>query len=169
MAFDDFLNKAKGTARNLKDTAKEIAKQKGFIYEEEMTELQKVTSVGTEKLKMLFHEISKAPALIQDAGYELGEIEFELGVPPKLISHFNYEKTVSDEKKEELLTQTREDKLMNLLLKSLFKASALQSSLPMKNYSMFEVEIEIGLIPSVRLKFQKQKLQPSQITSLPNG
>ena len=156
MALGDFLNKAKEAADNIKNAAKDAAVRQALINEEEIAELNKATNVGTDKLKAIFNEICNASDLISEAGYELDEIEVELSVPPKLIPHFIFKETISEEKRQELLTRTCDKKLMNLLLKSLFKASALQSSLRMGTYQMFEVEIEIGIIPAVKLKFNKQ-------------
>lgn len=152
MELGDILNKAKEKAGHLKDAA---VKQ-GQIYEEEIAKLTEATNVGTEKLKAIFSLVSNASSLIAEAGYELDEIEVELGVPPKLIPHFKFTSAITQEKKQELLEKTREDKLMNLLLKSLFTATALQSTMRMGNFRMVEVEIEIGLVPSVRLRFSKQ-------------
>lgn len=156
MALGDFINKAKETANNLKDAAKDLSVKHGLINDEEIEELNRATNVGTDKLAAMFKEVGNSSGLISEAGYELDEIEVELSMPPKLIPHFIFKEVISEEKRQELLTRTADNKLMNLLLKSLFKASTLQSSLRMGTFQMFEVEIEIGIIPAVKLKFNRQ-------------
>ncbi len=116
----------------------------------------------TDKLKAIFEEVANASLLIKEAGFELDEIELELSLPPKVISHYVFLETVSEGKKEELLERTKDNKMIRLILKSLFKVSSLQSTMKIGKYKMFEVEIEIGMIPAVKLKFNKKFYLPEQ-------
>lgn len=165
MALGDFLNKAKDAANNLKDVAANAVAQGSLLYDQEVEQLNKLTNVGTDKVKAIFIEVLSASDIIAEAGYELDEIELVLSVPPKVIPHFLFKEAISEKKKLELTERTKGNKLMNLLLKSLFKASSLQSSLGIGNFRMFEVEIEIGLIPSLKLKFSKRNLTSQKILS----
>jgi len=165
MAIGNFLNKAKEAAGNIKDAARDAAAKHGLVNDEEADKLDQASSQKTDKLKAIFEEVANASALIKEAGYELDEIEIELSLPPKLISHYCFLEDVCDEKKQDLLEQTKENKLIHLVLKSLFNASTLQSSMKIGKYKMFEVEIEIGIIPSVKIKFNKKHIQQKQLSS----
>ncbi len=156
MAIGNFMNKAKEAAASLKDAAKEAASKHGLMNDAEAEKLDEASNQKTDKLKAVFEEVANASGLIKEAGYELDEIELELSLPPKVISHYVFLETISEEKKEELLERTKDNKMIRLVLKSLFKASSLQSTMKIGKYKMFEVEIEIGMIPAVKLKFNKK-------------
>jgi len=152
MAFGDFIKKAK-----------EVAISSKLIDEDEIEEVSSASDFGARKLKEIFNDISNARELVKEAGYELSEIEVEMSIPPAITPHFLFLETISITRQKELLERTKGSKMLSLLLKSLFTASKLQSNVKMDDFRMDEVEVQIGIPPSIKLKFSKEVTENSDL------
>lgn len=112
-------------------------------------------NIGSDKIKEIIDELNKALPYIEQAGYVLDDLEIALGIPPKLVTHFDKQKDLSESEKNRLLDQIKETKLTHMLVSSLFKADELQKGVKVGALKFQEIEIEIGLIPAVILHFRK--------------
>lgn len=116
--------------------------------------------LGSAKLQELIASFQQALPAIKTAGYELTEFEIELGVPPKLIPHFRYAaKSAADI--ERARDAVRDNKLGGLILNGLLKAGDVHKQIRVAGYCFSHVEIELGLIPSVRLQYKNEPPAPS--------
>ena len=75
-----------------------------------------------------------------------------MGVPPKLTTEFECGQA-SEEKINSALEGLKDNKVGTMVLKSLIKANGLQSGISMKGLNFSHIEIDVGLIPTVRLIF----------------
>ena len=82
------------------------------------------------------------------------EVEVGLGLSPKVVPHLRIREHLSEEEQFMLLEETRERKLVNTILTSLFKASAAHKKLNFKKFSFSDMELELSILPSVVLKFR---------------
>lgn len=117
--------------------------------------LSSLRDLGSAKLQELVASFQQALPAIKTAGYELTEFELELGVPPKLIPHFRYAAR-SSEDIERAREAVRENKLGALILNGLLKAGDVHRQIKVAGYCFSHVEIELGLIPSVRLQYKNE-------------
>lgn len=115
--------------------------------------LASLKDIGTTKVQELVASFQQALPAIRTAGYELTEFEIELGVTPKLIPHFRYAAR-SAEDVASAREAVRENKLGALMLNALLKAGDVHRQIRVAGYSFSHVEIELGLIPSVRLQYK---------------
>ncbi|WP_262693880.1 hypothetical protein [Kordiimonas aquimaris] len=97
---------------------------------------------------------NEALPYIERAGYEVTEIEVGLGLSPKVVPHLRMRELISDEEQLALLAETKEKKLVNTILSSLFKASAARSKLKFKKFHFTDIELELSILPTVVLKFR---------------
>jgi hypothetical protein len=115
--------------------------------------LASLKDIGATKVQELVVSFQQALPAIRTAGYELTEFEIELGVTPKLIPHFRYAPR-SAEDVASAREAVRDNKLGALMLNALLKAGDVHRQIRVAGYSFSHVEIELGLIPSVRLQYK---------------
>ncbi len=104
---------------------------------------------------------NEALPYIERAGYEVTEIEVGLGLSPKVVPHLRITKIISEEEKLVLLEETKDKKLVNTVLASLFRASAARSKLNFNKFHFSDIELELSILPTVVLKFK-----PNDATTL---
>lgn len=97
---------------------------------------------------------NEALPYIERAGYDVTELEVGLGISPKVVPHLKIRELISEEEQNLLLEETRDRKLVNMILTSLFKASAAHKKLKFRKFHFSDMELELSILPSVVLKFR---------------
>jgi len=140
MAFDNLIDKAMQTAAGLKDKVGDPSARVGDAI------LDVVSSLN-----------DSLPHLAK-AGYTMDELEIEIGVPPKLIPHFSVDGALVEnaENAEQALTDLEGNIIGTTLFKALFKAATLQQKIVIDGMSFSRLEIQLSLVPAVRLCYKQQ-------------
>ena len=149
MAIGDMFNKAKVAANNLTNVAAE--KTNNLIDGNQF--ISDLKETGTAKINEVFGELNAATSVIKEAGYELTEIEVQVGFPIGVTPHFILKDNISDEKKAQLLFETKDKKSINNILSLLFNISELQKKVAFQKFKFYEVEITLGIPPKVNVRF----------------
>ena len=136
MAFENFIDKAMQTAAGLRDKVGDPSARVGDVI------LDVVTSLN-----------DSLPHLAK-AGYTMEELEIELGVPPKLIPHFTVDGALV-ENSDQALTGLEGNIIGSALFKALLQAAALQQKIIIKDMRFSCIEIELGIVPAVRLCYKQ--------------
>ena len=137
MAFENLIDKAMQTAAGLKDKVGDPSARVGDAIFDVVSSLN-----------------DSLPHLAK-AGYTMDELEIEIGVPPKLIPHFTVEGALV-ENAEQVLTDLEGNIIGSALFKALLKAAALQQKIVINDMSFSRVEIQLGLVPAVRLCYEQK-------------
>ena len=137
MAFGNLIDKAKQTAADVKDKVGDPSGKVG------------------DAILAVVKDLNDALPHLSKAGYTMDELEIEVGIPPKLIPHFSVDETLA-ENTEQSLTDLEGNTVGYVLFKALLKAADLQQKIVINDMSFARIEIELGLIPVVRLSY-KQK------------
>ena len=143
------FNKAKDAANKLKNVTVEQANK----LVEENPLLFDLKEIGINKINEVFGELNSATLIIEEAGYELTEIEVHIGFPLGITPHFVLKDNISDDKKAHLLNITKDRKVINSVLSTLFNISELQKKVSFRQFKFYEVEITLGMPPEVNIKF----------------
>ena len=114
--------------------------------------LSGLKDIGEDKVKEVINNFDQARPHLEKAGYKLSGLEIEMGVPPKLTTEFECG-SASEDKISSALEALKDNKIGSMVLKSLIKANSLQSGISLKGLKFSHIEIEVGLIPNVRLIF----------------
>ena len=136
MAFDNFIDRAMQTAAGLKDRVGDPSARVGDAI------LDVVSS------------LNDALPHLAKAGFTMDALEIEIGVPPKLIPHFTIDKALA-ENSEQALTDLEGNIIGFALFKALLKATDLQQKIMINGMSFSRVEIELGIVPAVRLCYEQ--------------
>ena len=115
--------------------------------------LNELSAVGAQKVQELVLSFQQALPAIKSAGYEMTEFEVELGVTPKLIPHFRHA-AKSAEDVETARAMLKDNKIGMMILMALLKAGEVHRQIKVAGFGFTHIEIELGLIPSVRLQYK---------------
>jgi hypothetical protein len=153
-----FVEKAKDAATAAAERAKAAAAGAADQAKEVMAgaaRLSEIQELGAEKIQELILSFQQALPAIEVAGYELTEFELELGVTPKLIPHFRHAAR-SAEDVDRAREALRDNALGSLVLGGLLKAGEIHKHIRVAGFSFAHIELELGLIPSVRLQYKNE-------------
>ena len=109
-----------------------------------------------EKMMESLENIQDSERVFKEAGYLLRAIELEMGFNPKVIAALKRESQIGSHKKERLLKQHEDNKMLSTVLTSLFKAEALENKVHLRQLTFSEVHIEMGLVPAVHVLWEHQ-------------
>ena len=115
-----------------------------------------IKSTGKEKLKKGIQNLNDALPEIEEAGFVLIRLDVDIALLPRLFARFKQERLISDEERETILTKTKKNKFLNFILLGLFKAVSIKNEVKIDNIDLKEIELEIGLTPSVKLIFRRK-------------
>jgi hypothetical protein len=113
-----------------------------------------LSAAGSQKIQELVNAFQQSLPAIKSAGYELTEFEVELGVTPKLIPHFKHAPKALDDV-EAARQSLKDNKLGLVILNALLKAGEVHKHIRMAHFGFSHIEIELGLIPCVRLQYKR--------------
>ena len=135
MAFSNLIDKAKQAAADVKDKVGDPSDKVG------------------DAILAVINDLNDTLPHLAKAGYTMNELEIEVGVLPKLIPHFTVDKMPVENTKQSL-TDLEGNTVGYALLKALLKATDLQQKIVIDGMSFTRIEIELGLVPVVRLSYK---------------
>lgn len=112
---------------------------------------------------------NEALPYIERAGYEVTELEVGLGLSPKVVPHLRLKELIDDDAKLALLEETKDKRLVNTILGSLFRASAARSKLNFNKFHFSDIELELSILPTVVLKFKPNEAHQTDTTEITVG
>jgi hypothetical protein len=134
--------------KTLVDHAKSIAAIPG----EKFAELK---AFGEEKLDQTMAGFRRALPALRQAGYRMHEFEIELGITPKIIAHF-----MPSEATEEEIAAAREalkdNPIGSSMLSVLKRAGEAHKRFKLLGFNCGHIEIDVGVIPAVRLRYRAE-------------
>lgn len=102
-------------------------------------------------------QFQDALPFVEKAGYRVDGVDVVVGVTPRLVPHLTLVEPVSKMEREALLAEaTAQGKdLTRNLLTSLYRAADLRKKLRLEPFEFCALEIEIGVLPNVIVKFRR--------------
>jgi hypothetical protein len=105
------------------------------------------------RLRESLDDFNAALPVLRDAGYVLKGVDIKLGLPPQISASLTSGQGVTEEQLETLLAEHTERKLTTLIVKSVYQATKLQSMLEIQGMRPSGLNVAVGLIPDVVIKF----------------
>lgn len=115
--------------------------------------LGQVTGYGADKLEETAEKLNDILPYIERAGFRVTEVEVLMGITPALIPHVQVGDVLPKAERKALLAEIKGRKLATSILSSLFRAADFGKRIDLKGFDFFEIEIEVGVIPSVTVKY----------------
>jgi hypothetical protein len=148
------FDKVKSSTENLKSKITEL---KDDIWNEEQASIiQEFKDGGTAKVKSVLENMNNSGLLFLKSGYELQTVSVNLGLPPVIIASFHYNNKITDEERAALLEDTKDQKIIQLIIKCLLKAEDFYDLVSVGNYGLGSVNITLGLTPGITINFIKK-------------
>ncbi len=135
-----------------------LGKRKGHRWGQSASDaygatVEGIKEFGGDTLGKTAQTFNEALPYIERAGYVVTQIEVGLGLSPKVVPHLRMHDSITDEEQLLLLEETKDKKLVNTILASLFKATAARKKLKFKRFHFTDIELELSILPTVTLKF----------------
>lgn len=148
---DSILDKAKASVVSAKEKLNTV---KENLFDDEKKEIvEHFKDSGQEKIIETLTTFNQYSSLFKEAGYDLSSINASVSIPPDISISFKYLDSAPVEKREELISKVKENKIAAIILKSLFKASDFSESMKMGNYRLKTINVKLGLIPGISVSF----------------
>jgi hypothetical protein len=109
--------------------------------------------MGWDKVKAQLDDLAQASGALEQVGYKIGDIDLEFTVPPRVHIHLTREAAVHDEVFQAVLANNAGNRTFCLVVGLLRQTNRLLDKVTIKGRRLREVEVGLGLIPSVKLKY----------------
>ena len=114
-------------------------------------------NMGSGTLEGTVRRFNEAIPYIEKAGYQVTEVELGLGVTPSIIPHLAPTHVLGKEERASLLDEVKDKTLITTVLTTLFKAGDMGRRVSFTGFDFMCLEIEVGIIPSITLRYKKNK------------
>ena len=147
------FSKVTESASTLKD---KFSNMKEDLWGDEQKQIiQEFKDSGTAKIKEVLENIGGSSAIFLQSGYELKEVNINLGIPPVIVTIFHFLKDIPEEEQKKVLEETQKSTLIHLIITCLLKASNYFDKIKVGDYKMSSVSISLGLTPGININFTK--------------
>ncbi|SRR5258708_3453326 len=108
---------------------------------------------STARLRDSLQDFNAAIPVLRELGYSLTDVSMTVGIPPKIQAAFHSPHEVTEESVDRAIAQHADRKLTLFLVRALYQAWKLQTAVEIAGMKPRGVVVEIGLTPSVSIKF----------------
>jgi len=115
--------------------------------------LAKIVGVKTREFMANINLLLK---VLQDAGYDLSELEIEAGLSPHITIHLKTSATVKEEKLQLIIEENKQNSMVSAILRSLLQANRLRGSVTAKSLDLHDVLIELKRSPNITLQWKEK-------------
>ncbi len=129
--------------------AAKVASAKDLIADK-MVEAKEAALTG---IREVVDDLNEHLPALQEAGYTLSGVAIELGLAPHVVATFSTRPDISRERVEAVMAQHAEAKVTVALLRALYSAYKLQSTVHIAGMKPVGIAVTIGLPPSIVVHF----------------
>lgn len=151
MPTESIIEKVKETAGNLTDKVEEL--KEDLWGEEQKLIIEEFRDSSVDKIKAMLSNINNSNEFFDKSGFHLQNLKVSLGIPPVISVQFTITGKITSEERTALLEEIKDNNMIRLIVKCLFKASDFYDKIKFGNYKLSHVEIELGLIPGINMEF----------------
>jgi hypothetical protein len=123
------------------------------LLKETLSNFYDVKDLTREKMATLANDMIALAPIIETTGYRAKEINIGVGIPPRMIFHFEKFADISEEEIARILSEHADKKLLSVIVNTLVSADAFQKKITLGSFSFNEISIELGVPPEVNVKF----------------
>lgn len=153
MAAETILNKVIETASTISDKVDEI--KEDIWGDEQKLIIEEFRESSSQKVKDILNNLNNSSELFDRAGFHLSNLNISLGIPPEISAGFKAIKIITMEERETLLSEVKENRIVTLVMKCLFKANDFYDKIKFGTYKLDIVNITLGLTPGVNMNFKR--------------
>lgn len=116
----------------------------------------KVADVGAQKASETLDQANLLLKLLQDAGYQVGEVDVELGVPPAISVTLKTGPMLTDAKLDSIFEANQGNDALALVLGGLIQANKLRDKVKLETIELKDTKIVLKATPSISLHWKEK-------------
>jgi hypothetical protein len=116
----------------------------------------KVADLGAQKATETLDQANLLLKLLQDAGYQVGEVDVELGVPPAISVTLKTGPMLSDSKLDSIYEANKGNEALALVLGGLIQANKLRDKMKLETIELRDTKIVLRAAPSISLHWKEK-------------
>jgi len=116
----------------------------------------KVADLGTQKAAETLDQANLLLKLLQDAGYQVGEVDVELSVPPSISVTLKTGPMLSDSKLDSIYEANKGNDALALILSGLIQANKLRDKVKLETIELKDTKIVLKATPSISLHWKEK-------------
>jgi hypothetical protein len=147
----DLFNKMTDMALDVKDAMMENFDNL-FNMEKMVDKFTEMSDGAKEKYAKYNSDLISLSPIIEEIGFKTKQITLSMGIPPSFTFHFEKTKDISPERREEIMEQHKENKLLRPIVKMIVTADNYQNKIALGSFKFNCIEISLGLTPGVTLQ-----------------
>jgi len=121
------------------------------------------SDLATQKTVQLLSDLNLVLGLLPDAGYEVGEMEVELGITPKVTIALKLGQAANEARLKTILDKV-DNAMLAAIITSLIQAGKLQDSVSVETLELKDVKVVLTATPNVSLQW-KQKVTANKLAA----
>ena len=125
----------------------------------------KAADLGAQKAAESMNQANLLLKLLQDAGYQVGDLEMELGVPPTINITLKTGPMVSDSKLDAVYQANKDNDVLALVLGALIQANKLRDMVKVETIELTDAKIVLKTTPSITLHWKETTAASAATTS----
>jgi hypothetical protein len=114
-----------------------------------------LADVGMQQTQEAVADLNLLLGLLQQAGYDVGQVDIELGVPPKLSVNLKLSRPVSEEKLTAILRDHSDRAMITTLVSSLLRANQIRDGIQVKNIGLAEIRMVLTTSPQLVMSWKE--------------
>lgn len=116
----------------------------------------KVADVGAQKAAETLDQANLLLKLLEDAGYQVGEVDVELSVPPAIGITLKTRPMLSDSKLDSIYEANKGNDALALILGGLIQANRLRDKVKLETIELKDTKIVLKATPSISLHWKEK-------------
>jgi len=133
------------------------------LLKETLSNFYDVKDLTKEKMASITNDVIALAPIIEQTGYRAKEINIGVGIPPRMVFHFEKFADIKDEEIKRIPDENKDKKLLSVLVNTLVSADAFQQKITLGSFSFNEISIELSVPPEVNVKFVNAATQQTVI------
>jgi hypothetical protein len=125
----------------------------------------KVAELGAQKATDAVNQTNLLLKLLQDAGYQVGDLDVELGVPPTISISLKTGPLLSDAKLDAVYQANKDNDVVGLVLGALIQANKLRDMVKLETIELRDAKIVLKATPSITLHWKEKSTASAATTS----
>ncbi len=149
--WEDMKEKAGSATEKVTEVMREKFSDAGETFAE-------VQDWTTEKAIEVLGNLARYKPIIEEAGFDINEVALEVGIIPALIVSFEQMEEIPAVKREELLKNAGDDRVLVFILQTLFKTY----SLTFDTYRIKSTRLYLTIPPKTRVMLSSSSLEEAE-------
>ncbi len=116
----------------------------------------KVADLGAQKATETLDQANLLLKLLQDAGYQVGDLDVDLGVPPAISITLKTGPMMSDGKLDSIYESNKGNDVLALVLGGLIQANKLRDKVKLETIELKDTKIVLKATPSISLHWKEK-------------